>query len=204
MRIYRPPVKMGGDKKSLDDLFALYHGVLATVEEVSAQGQALKAIFLKIVTVSVASYFEAEAKETIRALSENLVGERGKILVNFIEKGILKRGYHNLFAWDEPTPNANKFYSFFNDESKKFVKYMKEREKDDKGLSEAARCFVELGKARNDLVHNDLASLPFNLSMEEVEEKYCKAQQFLPKFLHYAMKYAEGESAVGEAPPPAP
>ena len=184
---------MGGDKEKLDHLFALYHSVLAAVGELSPQGQDLKVIFLKIITVSVASYFEAEAKETIRILGERLVGERGRLLVNFIEKGVLKRGYHTLFAWD--ARNANQFYAFFDDESKQFAKHMRENA----DLAKAARCFVELGKARNDLVHNDLASIPFDLSMEEVEEKYQAAQEFLPKFLECALEFARDRDG-GDSP----
>ena len=197
-------MRMGGDKQKLDRLFTLYHSVLPVIGEISGQGQTLKEIFLKIVTVSVASYFEAEAKQTIRVLSESLAGKQGRLLVNFIEKGILERGYHNLFVWDNKkgSLNANRFYAFFNDESSQFAIYMKGKEKEDKSFAEAARCFVELGKARNDLVHNDLASLSFSLSMEEVEAKYHTAQKFLPDFLQYALEFAHKNA--GEESPPAP
>lgn len=185
---------MSGNKEKLDGLFTLYHSVLDAVGEITAQGQDLKDIFRKAIAVSVASYFEVETKSVVLSLAKDLIGRQGKILTNLIENRILDRGYHTLFAWKDPKPNAKMFYSFFSSKSVKFTDFMRGKEKEDGEFAAAAACFVELGQARNILVHNDLAAVPFDLSIEEIEEKYKKAQKFLPKFRIYALEFAKQHS----------
>lgn len=188
-------------KGRLSTIRALHKKVQAALVE---QGDAdnvdlANDIFRKFLTVSAASRLEEKTKETIRELVRNISGQPGKILLDFIERNVLKRSYHTLFDWD--SENANRFYSSFGGG---FRDFMKEKEGEDEDFANAAKSFVALGRERNQLVHSDLAVADFQWSESDVEDKIRQADFFLPKFLRYALEYAGGGSVVGESPPPAP
>ena len=211
---------MDDSRNSLESLFPLYrdtfakigetsprgqqpenaqnHDALAKAGEATPLGQQLKDTLSKMIAVSVASHFEAEAKATITGLVKELAGTKGQILLNLIQNKILDRGYHGLFDWN--AKNVNHFYSAFNAETSLptsnsglsgFKKFMQDKESKDDAFKQSALCFLRLGKARNDLVHGDLASARSSSSLEEIKQDYEKAKAFLPKFRAYSLEFSK-------------
>lgn len=129
--------------------------------------------YKKILILSGASFFETIITEGIKRYSEKLSPEDQRLTI-FIEKKALKRQYHSLFDWD--AKNTNKFWNFFGDEMKSFVRdYLKSHPE----IEKAERDFVELGHHRNLLVHENFAEFDVNITRKEIYEQYCSAKVFV-------------------------
>ena len=191
----------GGER--LSAIIALHRAVVDALKE---RGNAEEIdlandIFRKFLTISAASHLEEETKKTVRKVVREISGQQGEILLNLIEQGILDRGYHTRFEWKRDS-GANKFYSFFG---KEFRGFMGEREREDEGFenfAEAARCFIALGRERNNLVHNDLAAAEFQWTELDVEIRFQRAKNFLPGFRRYLLDFAQRKETGGSPPAP--
>ena len=91
-----------------------------------------------------------------------------------IENKAIKRQYHTLFDWDKN--NTNKCWSLFGENTKNKVR---EQLDENEHLKAAERAFVELGRQRNLLVHENFAEYDVNTTVEEIYEKYKLACEFV-------------------------
>ena len=185
-------------EKKIPDIIALHGGVMEVLNKQGDEPAITLAndIFRKFLTVCAASRLEEETKNAIRKIVREIAGHPGNLLLNLVEAGILERSYHNLFDWQRN--NANRFYGFFG---RDFRKFMQKKEEEDEDFADAAKSFVMLGRERNNLVHSDLAAAEFEWTERDVELRFLQAENFLPKFVRYALEFARGESG---GDPPAP
>ena len=193
---------MSGEDRLLA-ILALHKGVMAALRK---QGDAEEIdlandIFRKFLTIAAASHLEEETKKTVREVVRQISGHHGEILLNLVDHGILDRAYHTMFDWKRDN-GAAKFYSFFG---KKFRKFMKDKERESGGFedfAEAARCFIALGRERNNLVHNDLAAAEFQWTESDVQHRFQRAKEFLPGFHQHLLdfvreKQSDGSPSIG-------
>lgn len=128
--------------------------------------------FKKGLLLSIASLFEVQITE----LLEDFIGRcsnKNPFVVSFFKNKALKRQYHTLFSWAN---NANDFFSLFGNDFK--VK-MKARVKEESKLEEAVKSFLELGRLRNQLVHNNFAEFNIDKTAEELYKAFGKANYFI-------------------------
>jgi len=129
-----------------------------------------KGQFGKVVLLACASYFETKLSSVVL----NALNPSDCLLTDsFISKKALKRQYHTLFGWE--MKNANSFFGLFG---KPFQDYMKEKVKGDSSLDSAIKDFLELGKLRNQLVHDNYATFILQLTVEDIKKKFESAQVF--------------------------
>ncbi len=168
----------------------LYEDTHALLEYLAGQGEisfqsSVDDNFRKTLLLSIASYFEDKIKESIVNFTEESVGQ-DSLISHFLRRKAIERQYHTFFNWD--SSNANQFFGLFGSDFKKF---MDNEIKNDAQLSEAIRAFIELGRTRNQLVHQNFATFPLEKTAEEIYNLYKNALLFveslpnkLRKFVH--------------------
>ena len=183
----------------LSGILALHKNVVALLEEQGNGDDVLTVteIFHKYATIAAASRLEAETKQLLRDMPEEFPAGAP---MNFVEQGSIKYGFHKLFNWKGS--NANKFFSEFDDESKRFSSFMKKKGEEDPDFKEEARCFVHLGRERNRIVHNDLADAEFQWTESDIMDRFQRGLAFLSNFRKYALEFARAHS--GGNPPATP
>ena len=128
---------------------------LRSTPEVSLQVTA-EDRFRKALLLSAASYFERRVYMVVIDYVKDRSG--GSILVeSFVRNKAIARQYHTWFKWDER--NANQFYGLFGDN---FRSEMKSRVEKSDELDKSVKAFLEIGRERNKLVHDDYATFPLD------------------------------------------
>ena len=116
-------------------------------------------VFQKTLTVAIGTYFERRITDAVLDLVDK--SSNNTLATEFAWiKGIDKR-YYSLFNWEDN--NANSFYRLFGGD---FRDYMKEYVKNNDEFGRAAKAFLELGNARNEVAHT------FNSVGKTAEEIY--------------------------------
>lgn len=129
--------------------------------------------FRKNILLSVASFFEKELTDIIIEFAKIHSRDNGMIVSLIHNKGV-NRQYHTYFDWNGN--NANSFFGLFGDD---FSRRMKDRVKANDELNEAIKSFIELGRDRNILVHQNYASQDIQKTPLEIYEKYKQASLFI-------------------------
>lgn len=73
-----------------------------------------------------------------------------------------------------------------------------ERVKSEHGLDKSVKDFLEIGRERNRLVHEDFAIAPLEKTGTEVYELYESAQSFVEWFPVAIRRHLDGDSEGGE------
>lgn len=129
--------------------------------------------FRKALLLAAASYFEHQVCDTVLEFVRERTG--GSVLVeNFVRRRAVDRQYHTWFSWDEN--NANHFFSLFGAE---FRSEMRSRVKASADLQNAIQAFLEIGRERNRMVHQDYATFPLEKTLDEIYALYVTAQLFV-------------------------
>lgn len=126
----------------------------------------------RIFVVAAASHFEKTVSQDISAFFAEKTHQHEEIM-QFMDRRALFRNYHSLFDWDTKKPN--KFFSLFGGNCKD---HYTEQVAQNDWLGPAAQDFLELGQARNLLVHGDFSTHSPTLTAEEVRTKFASAQHF--------------------------
>lgn len=141
-----------------------------------------KSQFSKVILLSSASFFEVEILETIK---KQLNPSYCELTAEFIYNKALVRQYHTLFDWNKR--NANKFFSLFGDNFKRF---MTNKVSSDDVLSSAISDFIIIGELRNQLAHQNYAAFVLNMTADEIFEKYLNAyKNFILKIPNYMLEF---------------
>jgi hypothetical protein len=128
--------------------------------------------FAKNMLLSSASYLEKETMDVIFKFIEQDCSENGYIIS--IIKNLCDRKFHALFDW--ASTNANKFFALFG---KEFKDGMQQKIQDDEDFKQAICSFLEIGRLRNAMVHQNLANYDLNKTAAEVYHSHKKATYFI-------------------------
>lgn len=164
-------------KTPIDALHEDFKGVLAHLGEDLSLRSSTNAIFSKILLLATASYFEKRLTEAVVDFAKRSTSEN-HVLPYLVYETAVKRQYHAWFAWERA--NANKFFSLFG---KDFRAHM-EKELDEKraDIKDAVKAFMEIGRERNRLSHEDIVASSFNKTSNEVYAAYKRALPFVEWF----------------------
>ena len=130
-------------------------------------------VYKKVLVLSAASYFESKISELISKYAAKASGS-DKRIVKLIESKVIERQYHTLFDWK--ANNTNTFWKLFGEETKESVR---QKINGDEKLKTAEQCFIDLGRQRNLLVHENFAEFDVNITLEEIYKKYRQACNFI-------------------------
>jgi hypothetical protein len=129
--------------------------------------------FRKALLLAAASYFEHRIVNDILAFVRESSSENS-LLVEFVNNKAISRQYHTFFNWNET--NANQFFGLFGTTFKNFIK--QELRSDDQ-LSSSIKAFLEIGRERNRLVHQDFGTFSLEKTSDEIYELYKSALTFV-------------------------
>jgi hypothetical protein len=158
----------------VDQLHADFRGILAVIpgNELSLQNVASEN-FRKSLLLSAASFFE---RRLVAILTElvNQWSHGTSPLNEFVRVKAIERQYHTYFDWERA--NGNPFFRLFGTDFKAF---MERRCKDDDTFADSIKAFIEIGRERNRLVHQDFGSYALEKTFDEIYDLYNKARHFL-------------------------
>ncbi len=145
----------------------------------------------KNLIVLCANFFELYTLDFLpKFLSEN-----DSLLCNFLKKQALDREYHKLFDWE--ANNANKFFRLFGDEFKEKVG---SEIKEDIQLTQKQSQFMQLGRLRNNLVHEGFKSeVVERMSIDDIWEMFeasCCFYDFILEKLKAEKNHVELEYCI--------
>lgn len=158
-------------ERQYQDSQELYNYLLGK-EEISFATY-IDSVYKKVLVLSAASYFESKISELILKYATKASGS-DKRIVNLIESKVIERQYHTLFDWK--ANNTNAFWKLFGESTKDSVRQQIDGDKD---MKVAERSFIDLGRRRNLLVHENFAEFDVNITVEEIYNKYREACKFL-------------------------
>lgn len=158
----------------VDELHVSFNEILDSIpaSEISLRNVAADN-FRKGLLLSAASLFEKQLTDLVASLVKGW-GNGSITLSEFVRIKAIERQYHTYFDWDRS--NANKFFSLFGEEFKAF---MSDRCRQSTELEAATKAFLELGRDRNRLVHQDYGSFVLEKTANEIYELYKKAKVFI-------------------------
>jgi len=130
----------------------------------------------KSLLLSAASHFERRMTECVLAFV-NGAANGNSLVTSFVKNKAVARQFHTWFSWNEK--NANSFFGLFGDS---FGTFMKERVRNDEGLSDSIKAFLELGAERNRLVHQDFGTFWMEKTADEIYNLYKNALRFVEAF----------------------
>lgn len=133
----------------------------------------IDSVYKKVLVLSAASYFESRISKLISEYAEKASGS-DKRIVNLIQTKVIERQYHTLFDWK--TNNTNAFWKLFGELTKKNVRKQIDGNEE---LKVAEQSFMDLGRQRNLLVHENFAESDVNITVDEIYGKYLKACDFI-------------------------
>ncbi len=170
----------------LHESFAYLLAVLDDAGELSLRTVADEN-FRKSLLLAATSYFERRMTETVLAFVEEATN-RNALIVVFVRNKAVSRQYHTWFQWKES--NANNFFGLQD-----FLDFMKRRVGADDGLADSVRAFMELGRERNRVVHQDYGTVVLEKTTEEIYALYCRAINFV-ELVPVALREFEPEGAT--------
>lgn len=129
--------------------------------------------FRKALLLAAASYFETRVVDSITVFVRGTPPAH-ELAAEFIRRKALNRQFHTLFDWDRN--NANKFFGYFGE---RFREFMEGELKTDSALADGVGAFMEIGRERNRLVHQNYAAFPLEKTTEEIYELYQHARVFV-------------------------
>ena len=132
--------------------------------------------FPKALLLAAASHFEKRLSEAVQDFAKEITTDDHP-LVSLIKAKAVERQYHTWFQWDKQ--NANAFFSLFGSS---FKEYAENAVGQDDTLNDSIRAFLEIGRERNPLVHEDFADFQMSKTSEEIYERYRSATVFVDWF----------------------
>lgn len=130
-------------------------------------------VFTKTLLLSAASYFEHEICRMVQAFVAHKA-QNDEYVIAIVKQKIIERQYHSYFEWKDN--NANKFFSLFGST---FKEKRLQDIKNNPELQPAIKSFMELGRERNKLVHQNFADYNIEKTAEEVYKLYQQAAVFI-------------------------
>lgn len=130
--------------------------------------------FRKTILLSAASFFEKELSDTVIEFAKSH-SHNNELIIAVIKQKAVTRQYHTYFDWDNAT-NANKFFSLFGEE---FKSKMIAKVKVDPRLDNSIKSFLEIGRERNKMVHQNFAEVVIDKTAEEIYLLYKRSLYFI-------------------------
>ena len=140
--------------------------------------------------LAVASYFESRLSEDVERFAVEEAGE-GHVLTWLIRNKVIRRQYHTWFSWQSRNVNAflSMFGQDFKDEAARWIA-------EDENLRRSVVDFLEIGRERNRLVHENFGAAPLEKTTAEVYDLYESAKVFVDWFPSAIRRHLSGDPGV--------
>jgi hypothetical protein len=142
----------------------------------------------KSLLMAAASFFERRMSEAVLAFVAAVTAD-GHVLTWLVKNKAVSRQYHTWFDWERK--NANSFFGLFGAD---FQECMKKCVSDDAELKTSIEAFLEVGRERNRLVHQDFGSFTLEKTADEIYTLYSTAMKFVEWFPTAIANYAKSHN----------
>ena len=122
-----------------------------------------------------ASYFEKQLADAVVKFVDETAGHPAVLAL--VRTKVVARQYHTWFNWE--ARNANVFFRLFGET---FVRNMQKKVEEDAEVKEGILAFLEIGRERNRLVHEDYGSFSMEKTSEEIYRLHRSAMVFVDGF----------------------
>lgn len=167
------------------------------VDQIDAQEITLRMTaednFRKSLLLSAASYFEMRITESLMEIVDSSTNGN-PLIEEFVRNKAISRQYHTFFRWD--ASNANSFFGLFGPG---FRSYMETKVKEQEEMSESIKAFLEVGRERNRLVHQNYGTFTLEKNAAEIYNLYRRARPFVEELKNLMLSYLEKEDKGGES-----
>lgn len=166
----------------VDKLYGEYAAMVSMMDQYNAVSfrNTLNENFRKALLLSAASHFEHRITSDVIEFCAEVA--RGNSMIPMLVKNkAVSRQYHTWFQWEGG--NANAFFNMFGED---FRSHMIDIVKVDQNIAKSISDFLEIGRERNRLVHQDYGSYFLEKTSEEIFGLYVSAMifvDFIPKAL---------------------
>lgn len=163
---------MKGSPQPIEELLRQQREIVAQLRSQGLPDLPLAAddMLRKFFVMACGSYFE----DWISAELARLGREAGGAVLGAFIEGRLKRQYHTLFEWEGR--NVNKFLTLFGPVVKSDLQA---KINGDAILKQGMGYFIDIGHRRNELAHSNIAFESFNLTLDELEDRFRQAHRFV-------------------------
>ena len=160
---------------SVDRIYGDFKAVSALLDPVAGFSirSSVDDLYRKALLLAAASWFEHSVTETITKVARGPSGLSG-VIVNFLKNKAIHRQFHSYFDWD--STNAWRFFGLFGED---FREYARAQLSHNPGVEEAISAFVEIGRDRNRMVHQDYGSYSLEKTSDEIYSLYRCALPFV-------------------------
>ncbi len=118
--------------------------------------QTAQNIFAKSLVLIAASVFETQLREiVVNAISARTNSD--SYVLSFCRRKGMDRQYHTWFDWE--AKNANSFFKLFGPEADTTAKRIADN---DEEVKRSIEDFIFIGKTRNEIMHLNFLTFPFN------------------------------------------
>jgi RiboL-PSP-HEPN len=163
----------------------LYGEFLALVQMMDRYGavsfrNTLNDNFRKAILLCAASHFEFKITSDVIDYCVE-ISSGNSLVPSLVKNKAVSRQYHTWFDWNRS--NANTFFAMFGDDFKSHMSSLIEA---DQNLVKSISDFMEIGRERNRLVHQDYGSFFLEKTAEEIFASCASALvfvEFIPKAL---------------------
>jgi len=130
--------------------------------------------FTKNLIISSASFLESYTQDILIDFVESTSNHQ--LITSFFKNKAISRQYHTYFDWNGK--NANSFLGLFGIDFRDTIKAKIKEEKYEQYIKD----FLELGKIRNELVHQNFTLYTTDKTTKEIIELFNSAYKFLEFF----------------------
>ncbi|MEJ5178860.1 HEPN domain-containing protein [Erwinia sp. MYb416] len=146
--------------------------------------------FKKSLLLAAASFFEKNMSDCVMDFVCESAGG-GHIIASLVQNKAIKRQYHTWFSWDEK--NANAFFSLFGQD---FLQVAKIAVRENPALDSSIKAFLEVGRERNRLVHQDFGNFTLEKTTREIYDLYQEATYFVEWVPGYLREHSNSTTAA--------
>ena len=130
----------------------------------------------RFLLVSSASFIESELKKILIEFTDSQ-DNISQSIKYFIKNKAIERQYHTYFDWN--AKNTNSFFKLFGQD---FQQNISNKISKDKKLDSNVKSFMELGRLRNEIVHENLLEYKLEKTSDEIYSLYQDAFKFINFF----------------------
>lgn len=130
--------------------------------------------FTKNLIISSASFIESRMQNILTIFVESTSNHQ--LITSFFKNKAIARQYHTYFDWS--SKNANNFLGLFGTDFRDITKVKIKEQNIENNIKD----FLELGKIRNELVHQNFTLYTTDKTIQEIIELFNSAYRFLDFF----------------------
>lgn len=160
----------------IQDLIESYQALYGflTAQNMISEAVEVNNHYRKILLLSCASFYESEITSIIRQFVKT--NSNDDMVYEFLNSKAIERQYHTYFDWKNSSANINSFLGLFGNQ---FKQQISSEIKEGIDLQKYVKAFIELGRERNQMVHENFLEYNLEKTFDEIVALHYDALEFI-------------------------